>query len=371
MRIGIDATFVGTAQPTGLEIYTLNVVNELAKLHDDIVIWTSKDIGFQLDPERVRQVLRRFSFLGQNLFALRPFWMELVFPQLLRRSRADILLSTVPGGMRFNPVPHVVVVHDLTPITCPGEAPASVRWNFEHRLPGILSRAAAVVAVSRATRNDIVERYAVAAEKVQVVYEGYDRDNFVPGCDPAVLNRFHLREKNYILAVGSANPRKNLGRLVDAFGAVQGMVPHDLALAGPFSESEKTALRQRAARHGCSERVRFLGYVAYRELPQLYSGAALVAYLSLYEGFGLPVLEAMACGAPVLASATTSIPEVAGDAALLVDPLDGAAIASALTRLLEDRLLLGELASKGIKRAQMFSWHQAAGELLAIMKSHC
>lgn len=369
MRIGIDATFIGTEKPTGLAVYTRNVVNELAKLHDDVVLWTADDTGFSLPSERIRPVLREFAFLGQKRFMVRPLWMEFFFPGYLRKMGVDVLYSTVPGGMARCPVPHVVTVHDLTPITFPEDHPRSVQWNYMHRLPTLLKNAAAVIADSEHTKLDIINQYGLNPAHLRVIGLGYDVENFRPLGDQETLDRYGLRRRKYIIAVGSANRRKNLEMLIAALGKVRERLPHRLVLAGPLSPSQQLRLRETARKSGVEERLVFPGYVPYGELPALYVGAELFTYLSLYEGFGLPVLEAMACGTPVLASNTTSIPEVAGDAAVLVDPTDREAIAEALVKIVlhpESKLALS---NAGLERVKYFSWQRTAKEVLGVLKS--
>lgn len=367
MKIGIDATFIGTENPTGLAVYTRNVVNELAKLHEDIVLWTAAETGFALPGERVRSVLREFAFLGQKRFMIRPLWMELFFPGLLRSEGVDVLYSTVPGGMMHCPVPHVVTVHDLTPIVYPEDHPRSVRWNYCKRLPKILARSAAVIADSEHTKLDIVSHYGLDPNHIKVISLGYDAANFRPVNDDSTLARYGLSRGEYLVAVGSANRRKNLETLIAAFSRVNDRIPHQLVLAGPISPSQEQSLRDIAKQHRTEDRLIFTGYIPDADLPVIYNGAAMFAYISLYEGFGLPVLEAMACGVPVIASNTTSIPEVAGNAAFLVEPLDCAAVADAILKIATDDKIREYLKRAGQERAGSFSWEKTAEDIYGVL----
>lgn len=367
MKIGIDATFIGSEKPTGLAIYTRNIVNELMKLHDDLVLWTADGSGFNLSRDRIRPVLEEFSFLGQKRFIVRPAWMELKFPSLIKREKIDILFSTVPGGMRTCPVPHVVTVHDLTPLSFPGDSPKSVQLNYRYRLGKILERAAAIIADSAWTRDDICRFYKIPQEKIRVIQLGYDRDLFMPRHEPGVLKNYGLLGLPYILAVGSANPRKNLLRLVRSFGMMKDKL-HHLVLAGLQGSDSKKRLLEEAAVFGVNDRIIFLDYVRDEDLPVMYSGATLFCYPSLYEGFGLPVLEAMACGTPVVASSTTSVPEVAGQAALLIDPLDCEEMSSAMDLVIGDTTRRDVLRADGLQQVKDFSWEKAASNTLAILK---
>jgi glycosyltransferase involved in cell wall biosynthesis len=265
-------------------------------------------------------------------------------------------------------VPHVVTVHDLIPLTFPADAPRSVRWNFRHRLPAILGNAQKIIAVSRHTKQDVIEHYRLPPDKIHVVGEGYALDHFRPDVDLAVLVKYGLQPKKYVLYVGNSSARKNVLHLIKAFGRVKDLVPHRLVLAGSKYPHERRALVDEISRTGLADRVLLLDYVPYSELPALYAGADLFAFLSLYEGFGLPVLEAMACGTPVLTSSTTSLPEVAADAGLLADPLSIEDIAGKLQSVLLDPKKKEQAAAAGLARCRLFRWSSAAREIYGILQ---
>jgi glycosyltransferase involved in cell wall biosynthesis len=367
MRIGVDATFIGSEKPTGLAIYTRNIVNELLKMHTDLVLWASDGSGFSIPGEYVRTVLDEFAFLGQHRFIVRPVWMELFFSSHIQREQVDILFSTVPGGMWSCPVPHVVTVHDLTPLAVPGDSPLSVQLNYRYRLGRILERCDAIIADSVWTREDICRFYGIPEGIIHVIPLGYDRDLFRPRHEPKILNTYGLKGIPYILAVGSDKPRKNLYRLVQSFGMMLDRV-HYLALVGLHSKASKQRIMEVARPFGVGDRIRFLDYVKDEDLPVLYSGATLYCYPSLYEGFGLPVLEAMACGTPVVASNATSIPEVVGDAGILVDPMNCEEIAAAMDLIICNSDLRDSLRFTGLERVTNFSWERAAKETLSLIQ---
>jgi len=370
MKIGIDATFIGSEKPTGLAIYTRNIVNELLKMHSDVLLWAADSSGFSLPSERIRTVLDEFAFLGQNRFIVRPLWMELFFPGHIQREQVDILFSTVPGGMRSCPVPHVVTVHDLTPLAVPGDSPLSVQLNYRYRLGRILERSAAIIADSVWTRDDICRFYRIPAEKIHIIPLGYDRDLFRPRHEPEILDSYGMKGIPYILAVGSDKPRKNLHRLVQSFGMMQDRT-HYLVLAGLHGNDSKQRIMESARPFGVGDRIRFVDYVKDEDLPVLYSGATLYCYPSLYEGFGLPVLEAMACGTPVVAANATSIPEVAGAAAILVDPLRCEDIAAAMDLVVDDSGRRGVMRAAGLEHVTGFSWKNTARDVLSLLQDCC
>jgi len=260
----------------------------------------------------------------------------------------------------------LLTVHDLSFVRDPDSALPVLRDYLNKVVPRSVARADSVLADSAATRADLVELYGTAPEKISVLYSGVN-ESFKPIGDAAALQavraRYGLGQRPFILAVGTLQPRKNYARLIRAFAQV-GETDLALVIAGGrgwlydeiFAEVERLGLGQR---------VIFPGFVADQDLPALYSAAAVLAYPSIYEGFGLPILEAFACGTPVVSSNASCLPEVTGDAALLIDPSDVAALADALARALTDTALRAQLTAAGLARAQQFTWQAAAQQLLA------
>ena len=268
----------------------------------------------------------------------------------------------------------VLVVHDLAFERHPATAPhIDRRWR--RRFAAALARCAAVVVPSRATAADLVELHGVGAERIHVVPHGIRAEGFSPPPDAAEQVR-RVRERfgiggDYVLFVGGIEPRKNLGRLVHAFAAVGERAWLVLA-GGPvrWYPRAAAALEAELARLPAHVRGRVVrtGYVSDRDRLALLWGARLLAYPSLAEGFGLPVLEAFAAGVPVLASRASSLPEVAGEAALLVDPLDEAAIAEGMARLLADEDLRARLREAGLERCRRFTWRRTAEATAAVLR---
>jgi glycosyltransferase involved in cell wall biosynthesis len=368
MRIGIDATICFSKKPTGLGFYTVNIVNELAKLHEDLVVWTVNDARFDLGPEKIRKVMQPFRFAGDMLYQIRPFWLSMVLPRMIRAEKIDVLFSTVPSAVPRAPVPHVLTVLDLIPLTFPGETPWPVALNYRYRIPDILRSASSLITISDYSKRDVMRFFNISQEIIHTVYCGYDSRNFSPRPSPEILGHYGLTPQTYMLYVGNASPRKNLHTLIRAFGLIKSTVPHSLVLCGSKSARERRQLISLISSLGLQNRVMLLDYVPYRDLPYLYSGASLFIYPSLYEGFGLPVLEAMACGTPVITSRTTSLPEVAGDAALLIDPLNAVEIARSLSLVLCDPGQAERMSAAGIRRAGKFSWRKGAENVLSILK---
>jgi glycosyltransferase involved in cell wall biosynthesis len=265
----------------------------------------------------------------------------------------------------------VTTVHDLIPLRLPRLVPRRHRWAVRVLLPWALRRAARVIAVSEATRGELLARYRLRPEHVVVVPEAADpRFSATTPDETARVRARHGLDGAYVLFVGLLEPKKNLGVLLEAVAHARRAGtwgPTRLAVAGAAGWGD-LALEARVARLGLDGVVRFLGPVPDADLPGLYAGAEAFAFPSLWEGFGLPVLEAMAAGAPVVASRRGAIPEVAGDAALLVEP-EAAPLAAALSRLLADGPLRDRLRAAGRERARTFSWERTARETMAVYRA--
>jgi glycosyltransferase involved in cell wall biosynthesis len=258
-------------------------------------------------------------------------------------------------------------VHDLSFVRDPESAVPVLRAYLNQVVPRSVARADHVLADSLATRADLIELYRTPPEKISVLYCGVN-EVFQPVRDITILRavraRYRLGEGPFILAVGTLQPRKNYSRLLQAFAQL-GEPDVKLCIAGGkgwmydaiFAEVERLRL---------GERVVFPGFVADGDLPALYSAASLLAYPSTYEGFGLPILEAFACGTPVVTSTAACLPEVAGDAALLVAPTDVAALADALRRAYGDVALRDRLIRAGTTRVRQFTWPASARQLVEL-----
>ena len=263
----------------------------------------------------------------------------------------------------FTRVPTAVVVHDLVAFVeaVRDTAQASAARIERATIRPAVHRAKALICVSAATRRDLVERYPQAAPRAHVIPLAAS-PLFAAPTAPRAL------ERPYVLAAGTLEPRKNLVRLIEAWAALPEAVRdgHLLALVGPRGWDLDATLAAASAR---PQDVRLLGFVDDAELAALYAGCACFVYPSLYEGFGLPVLEAMAAGAPVVTSTVSSLPEVAGDAALLVDPLDVRGLRDAIEALLTDPARAAALRESGRARAATFSWERTARETRALLRS--
>ncbi len=285
---------------------------------------------------------------------------QTLLPVLARRAGADLvhsLASTAPLWGRFR---RVVTVHDLIYARFP-EAHAGVRDKAMRVLvPSAARRAHRVIADSQSTRDDLVELAGLPAERIDVVPLGLGAVRRSDPTPPGQLReRLRLGDRPVVLSLSAKRPHKNLLALIGALARVPAQQRPVLVLAGYPTEHE-AQLRERSRSLGLDEDVRFPGWLSDGDVEGLWSIAAAFVFPSLYEGFGLPVLEAMARGVPVACSNASSLPEVAGDAALLFDPRDEGALATALQRLLDDAALAGRLRAAGRERARQFTWQRTA-----------
>jgi glycosyltransferase involved in cell wall biosynthesis len=364
--IGIDYTSA-LSQGGGIGRYTRELIAALARLdaHTPYRLFTAGQTRASLPASPGPNFEWKPSAIDSEWFArlwhrarlpLRVEWWTGVVDLF---HSPDFTLPPLRHGVRS-----LLTVHDLSFIRTPETAVPGLRAYLNRAVPNSVARADHILADSEATRQDIIEAYRTSPDKISVLYSGVDR-RFAPVTDPAWLKsiraRYEIGDSPYILSVGTIQPRKNYPRLIEAFRALD-RPDLKLVIAGGrgWLESPLVDLVKSARLEG---RVRFLGFVADDDLPALYSAASLFAFPSLYEGFGLPVLEAMACDIPVVTSRVSSLPEVAGDAALLVDPTDVSALGEALARALADTAERRRLIEAGRARVRMFTWQSAAEQL--------
>ncbi len=298
----------------------------------------------------------------------RDIWENVTLPRQLTRWGADLFHSTdllLPLHRLRSAT--VVTVHDLTVFTIPEAHNRAIGHRNRFLCKRSAGLADVLIAISNATRKDLIEWLGVQDDRIVVVYNGVDR-RFVPNSDLEARRRLRNRGINgpFILSVGTIEPRKNHKRLVEAFNRIAPHFPGlELVLAGRPGWLNREVFESIDA-SPVRDRIRHLDYVSDADLPELYRLATIMAYPSLYEGFGLPPVEAMACGTAVLTSDRSSLPEIVGDAGLIVDPTSVSAIADGLARMLTTPGLLARLREAGLERAAHFSWDLAARQTMAV-----
>ena len=363
MLIGIDASRATATRRTGTENYSLHLIRGLL----------AQDSGhrFRL---YFNQAPQPELFSGEPECCVIPFprlWTHVRLSREMAASPPDVLLVPSHVLPLLHPQNSVVTVHDLGYHYYPEAHTLSqnlyLRWSTRFNARSSMR----AVADSEATRRDLVRLYGIDPEKLVVVYPGRD-ESLAPVTDPLALQAVRERygiSGPYFLHVGTLHPRKNLVRLVQAMSlAGSDLDPSlQLVLAGKKGWLYDDVLSE-VRRRGLSERVLLTGYLPGADLPAMMSGALAYVFPSLYEGFGFPALEAMACGTPVVCSSASSLPEVVGDAALLFDPLDVEELAAALVRIATDARLRDDLVGRGFGQMQRFSWARCAREVMQVLE---
>lgn len=366
MHIAIDAHSVGSGL-AGNETYITNLIEALGAGDDRhrYTLYVTKQAAVE-----------RFRDRWPHIF-VRETWPHTPFVRIpvtlvreLRRRPVDLLhvQYTAPP---FMPCPVVATIHDLSFEHLPATFKRRSWMQLRLTVRRTAREAAHLIVPSEYTRRDICETYSIAPARVSVVPLAA-ASCYAPVSDAKEIERvrnIYGISGDYILAVGSIQPRKNLARLIEAYADLRRQRPHDklprLVLVGKRAWLYEETLRAVAA-CGIAAQTIFTGYVPESDLPALYTGALCFVYPSYFEGFGLPPLEAMSCGTPVITGDRTSLPEVVGDAGLLVNPFDTQALAQALARLIDDESLRAALGDRGLRRAAQFNWRDNARQTLAV-----
>jgi glycosyltransferase involved in cell wall biosynthesis len=356
VRIAIDARKL---HDFGIGTYIRNLLRGLARLDqatDYIVLCRPGDV------ETIGELAANFRPVAETS---RPYSLseQVRIPLTLARERAHLVHEphyVLPPAIRCRTV---VTIHDCIHLMFPQYLPGTLAHVYARAsMWSAVRKSDRILTVSDASKRDILHFFDIPADKVHVIYNAIDERFLAPpneeGMD-RIRQRYQL-EHPFLLYVGNIKPHKNLERLVDAFGRVRAGGQEELRLIIIGDEISKyPPLRQAVHRHRLDKYVRFLGFQPYDTLAAFYRLARAFVFPSLYEGFGLPPLEAMACGTPVITSNVSSLPEVAGGAALLVDPYDPASIADGITRAVTDEALRGEMIKRGLARARSFSWQES------------
>jgi len=367
VRIAFDGTTLRPGR-TGVGYYSEHLLHHLAAESgglDEILVISNRPI------QTTRPLPPWVRVTGNTDFPFRLPWLQFSVPRLLDLIDADVVHFTNQVIPLASPVPTVVTIHDMSLRLFPGYHPLKRVLLNRPLMAQAARRAAAVIAVSSSARRDILRLCGIPPERVHVVHEAA-ADAFAPVTDRAELEavrRRHALPDRFLLYVGTIEPRKNLPRLIDAYGRRHrsGDLPWPLVCVGRYGWRARD-VEARVERLGLGGQVRFIGYVPFDDLPAIYTLADLFVFPSLHEGFGLPVIEAMACGAPAIVGGNSSLAEIASGAAELVDVTDVAAIGEAIVRLMRSPEHRKDLARRGLGRARQFSWQRAARETLDLYR---
>jgi len=356
--IAVNAALVGD-RPTGLAACIVHIVAALDRLGERLIVFTSRPDLFRTGGAQVFSTPAALRLdRGAAGHMLRLAWTQSVFRSRVRAAGADVVLNCVPEGLLGSSVPQVTVVHDLIPLRYPLGYPRQQPY-FRHYVPRVVRGSRAIVASSESTSRDLVHFYHLAPAAIRVIPLRYAAERFSPALSPT--------GSPSALYVGNVMPHKNLIRLLEAFAATD-LGSRRLVIRGWGRRPHVRALEERIVALGLGLRIDWRPYATDAELVALYRGARMLLLPSLYEGFGLTALEAMACGTPVIAANLSSLPELVGAAALLVDPTDSGAIANAISRLFTDDGLVAELSARGLARARLFPWERTATTLRTVVR---
>jgi glycosyltransferase involved in cell wall biosynthesis len=366
MRIGIEAERANHPHPTGVERYAMELITNLAALdHENEYI-----LYLRTPPQRwLQQLPANFKL---RIIPFPKFWTQTRLTWELFWHPVDVFLMAIQALPFVHPKNSIITVHDLAYEIYPKAFAPFMRFYLKLTTRWGVWRAKKIIAVSQSTKNDIVRIYGTDPAKIETALLGVDKKYRPLPYDEvqAVLDRYGLSHKKYLLFVGTMQPRKNIIGLVEAFEKLKKdyHIEEKLVLVGgkgwlwqPIMERIETS--------PVRDSIKIMDYVKIEDLPAIYNGASLLTLPAIYEGFGLPPLEAMACGTPTVVSNISSLPDVVGEAGVLVDPGSSDSIAQGLLKVLENAQLREEMSRKGLERAKQFTWRACAEKALTLLNT--
>ena len=362
-EIAFDASSFHWSRSDGLNRY----VGELLRYYrggDRFCFYTADSTLVGADSQKFQVLdnptLYRNDFKN-NLRRL--IWHQIGLPLGIIKNKQKLFYSPVFEGMLAPICPQIITIHDILPIRFPEVYPR-IKYYFRFILPQLIRSSKAIITTSHYTKKEILDYYNCQKTPIHVVYQGYREDIFNLQVEDNE-DFFKSPETPFVLCVGETRPYKNLRRLIEAFGRAD--CPNlELRIVGNLNKCDRPLLDY-PKQLGCHQRVKFLGFVPDDALADLYRQAIAFAFPSLYEGFGIPPLEAMACGCPVLASNQTAIPEVCGDAAFYINPYDVDDMAQGIVQLVNNPQLRQQLQQRGLQRVQSFHYRQMGDRILTIL----
>ncbi|MDB9315871.1 glycosyltransferase family 1 protein [Spirulina sp. CS-785/01] len=344
------------AKPTGITNYARNLYPHLHPLNPTLLI------ADPVSGYNCHQISEKMSpAYGTKGHIRRLLWTQFRLPQIYRQLRSRLIFSPIPEAPLYSRCRSIIMVHDLIPLHFPNSK-SPLHYYHRYYLPKAVSQARHILCNSVATANDLVKLLDVTPRKITPIPLAYDRSHFRP------LDLPPRRGRPYFLYLGRQDPYKNVKRLIEAFAVLPNCQEYELWLAGPTDNRYTPQWQDLARELGIRDQVKFMEYVSYEKLPTLLNQAIALVFPSLWEGFGLPVLEAMACGTPVITSSISALPEVAGDAAILVNPYKTAEISAAMDTLATDLTVRDTLSQLGLLRATEFTWAQTGEQTVELLK---
>ncbi|MBW4592874.1 MAG: glycosyltransferase family 4 protein [Brasilonema angustatum HA4187-MV1] len=295
-------------------------------------------------------------------------WTQFKLPKIYKKLKSQLIFSPLPEAPLYSNCRFVVMVHDLIPLRFPKLLSPLTQYS-RYYIPQVLAQAKHIICNSHATAKDIIDFYHISASKITAIPLAHDANHFRPiHLDHSGLDSQPTTP--YFLYIGRHDPYKNLHRLISAFAVSSHNRDYELWLAGPQDKRFTPLLQRQVQELGITDKVKFLNYVPYNELPKIISSAIALVFPSLWEGFGFPVLEAMACGTPVITSNLSSLPEVVGEAALLINPYNVDEMTQAMQTIATDSALRQHLSTQSINRASQFSWEKTGLATVEVLSGY-
>ncbi|MEQ9483175.1 glycosyltransferase family 4 protein [Coleofasciculus sp. F4-SAH-05] len=371
------------SQPTGIATYAANVFHYLKPLNPTLLISPITSSNFPITSDFISYPIpaNLSPAQGTKGHFRRLLWTQLQLSHLYHSLNSSLLFSPIPEAPLNTNCRYVVMVHDLIPLRFP-KPNSPLTPYFRYYIPQVLTQAQHILCNSTATARDITDFYSIPAAKITPIPLAYDANHFRPLCatlrQPLRPSAFQNKPNQapsanynpYFLYIGRHDPYKNLHRLINAFATLPNCGDYELWIAGSSDKRYTPNLQAQAKHLGLSHQVKFLNYVPYNQLPILLNNAIALIFPSLWEGFGLPVLEAMACGTPVITSNLSALPEVAGDAAILVNPYNTSELTAAMHSIATDSQLRSRLSTLGLQRARQFSWAKTGQKTIEVLQNY-
>ncbi|AHL23102.1 glycosyltransferase family 4 protein [Thermococcus nautili] len=367
MKVGIIADRLNRTS-MGVGAYVYNLINEISKINRDIlylVNYEENNLFLGLDRIIIKNPFEKFS---KKL----PYYLwHIYLNYYLITKKLDLDIIHIPENptiiQKLKSYKKVVTIHDVMPYLFPKFYHLALRYTYRFLLPRTLKTADAIIADSHNTKLDIIKYFKIPEEKIRVVHLGVDEDyKPLPENEVEKIKQKYNLNYPFILYVGGLAPNKNVSTLIKAYYKLKKKkFEHKLLITG-VKRYKYEDIFELIGKLNLQRDIIFTGYVPREDLPSLYNAADLFVYPSLYEGFGLPPLEAMACGTPVITSNTSSLPEVVGNAGIMVNPYDVNGLTKAMYEVLTNKGLREELSKKGLRRAKLFSWRKTAEETLKV-----
>ena len=343
------------SKPTGISIYAKSLLPYLKSLNPVLLsAYPHLDYNCRKIPNNMTPDLGVKGHLNRLL------WTQFQLPQIYHQLKSQLLFSPILEAPIFTDCRYILTAHDFIPLRFPKTFSPLTAYH-RYYVPHLLRQSQHIICDSQATAKDMGDFFDIPISKITLVPLAYDRNHF------KFLN---LPASNYFLYIGRQDAYKNLHRIINAFSVVNNHENYELWLIGSTDPRYMPSLQIHIQELGMTDRVKFLEYVSYSELPKIINQAIALVFPSLWEGFGLPILEAMACGTPVITSNLASMPEVAGDAAILVDPYNVNQIADAMKMVAKDSQLRSTLRQLGLDRAKQFSWEKTGKATAMVLEQY-